>query len=76
MSDFYYLASTLINTNDMLKVDFYYLASTLTNTDDKIDDCIRRRLVASNKLFIPCHGVTHKDDNFVPWQMDNLQKDF
>lgn len=34
MSKFYYLASTLTNINDILKVDFCYLANILINTND------------------------------------------
>ena len=32
--DFYYLASTLTNTDYLLTLDFYHLANTLTNIDD------------------------------------------
>lgn len=46
--NFYYLASTLTNTNDILKIALYYLASTLTNIDDKADDFIKKKLVISN----------------------------
>lgn len=64
--DFYYLANTLININDKLKVDLCYLASTLTITNNKADNFIKKRLVISNQLSILCHSVMLEDDNFIP----------
>ena len=46
--DFYHLANTSTNTDDILKMVFCYTTSILTNTKDKANDIIKEMSVASN----------------------------
>lgn len=50
--DFCYLTSALTNIYHLLKIISCHPASILTNTDNKARDITKKKLIASNQLFI------------------------